>query len=46
MLRNDTPENVVEARANVSGDVIEKHYDERTDREKMESRRKFVEELD
>jgi site-specific recombinase XerD len=42
-LSEDVPERVVSDRANVSPDVIEKHYDERGDRDKMEQRREFFE---
>lgn len=42
-LSSDIPEPVITARANVSSEVIEKHYDERSEREKMEQRRKYIE---
>ena len=42
-LRSDVPSRVVSDRADVSERVIEKHYDERTDQEKMEQRRGYLE---
>jgi len=44
-LRSDVPSPVVSDRADVSERVIEKHYDERTDQEKMEQRRGYLEEV-
>lgn len=44
-LSEDVPEKAVSDRANVSSDVIEKHYDQRGDEDKMEQRREFFEGL-
>jgi integrase len=41
-LRSDVPSKVVSDRADVSEGVIDKHYDERTDQEKMEQRREYL----
>ncbi|RDZ64217.1 integrase [Haloferax sp. Atlit-12N] len=43
-LSEDVPYRVVSDRANVSQSVLEKHYDQRSEREKMEQRRKYFEE--
>lgn len=44
-LREDVPEKVVSDRCNVSSDVLDEHYDRRTDDEKAEQRRQFVDGL-
>lgn len=44
-LNSDMPDKVVSDRANVSQRVIEQHYDRRTEREKMEQRRDYLENL-
>ncbi|WP_338727008.1 site-specific integrase [Haladaptatus sp. DJG-WS-42] len=44
-LSEDVPERVVSDRANVSPDVIEKHYDQRGERDKMEQRRGFLDNI-
>ncbi|MFC7213725.1 tyrosine-type recombinase/integrase [Saliphagus sp. GCM10025334] len=41
-LASDVPETAVSQRANVSPDVLEQHYDQRTKREKMEQRRQYL----
>ncbi|WP_226011733.1 tyrosine-type recombinase/integrase [Halomicrobium salinisoli] len=41
-LRQDVPDKVVSDRMNVSQDVIETHYDRRTEDEKAEQRRQFL----
>jgi hypothetical protein len=44
-LNSDVPELVVSARANVSTAVLDEHYDRRTEREKMEQRRRYLEKI-
>ncbi|MFD1585498.1 tyrosine-type recombinase/integrase [Halorientalis brevis] len=41
-LLQDTPRDVVQDRMNVSDKVLDRHYDRRTLREKMEQRRKYL----
>lgn len=41
----DMPDKIVSDRANVSPRVIEQHYDRRTEREKMEQRRDYLDDL-
>lgn len=41
-LREGTPQQVVQERCNVSGEVLEKHNDERTEREKASVRREWL----
>lgn len=41
-LRSDVPEKVVSGRMNVSRDILDRHYDRRTEDEKAEQRRSFL----
>lgn len=41
-LRGDVPETVVGDRASTSPEVLDKHYDERTEHEKMQQRRRYL----
>jgi len=45
ILNNDMPDKVVSDRANVSPEVIQQHYDRRLEREKMEQRRKYLDNI-
>ena len=42
MLREGTPEEIVSDRSNVTSDVLEQHYDQRTEHERAELRREFI----
>lgn len=44
-LNSDMPDKVVSDRANVSPKVIEQHYDRRTEQERMEQRRDYLDNL-
>lgn len=44
-LSKDIPETAVSDRANVSQRVLEQHYDRRSQREKMEQRRQYLDQL-
>ncbi|QHS17066.1 site-specific integrase [haloarchaeon 3A1-DGR] len=44
-LQNDVPETVVSDRANVTPDIIDQHYDQRSQKEKMEQRRQYLDDI-
>ncbi|WP_435334761.1 tyrosine-type recombinase/integrase [Haloarchaeobius sp. TZWWS8] len=44
-LSKDVPEKVVSDRMNVSSDVLDKHYDSRSERQKVEQRRGFLDNI-
>ena len=44
-LHSDVPETAVSDRANVTRDVIDQHYDQRSQKEKMEQRRQYLDKL-
>jgi len=44
-LQSDVPETAVSDRANVTKDIIDQHYDQRSDTEKMEQRRGYLDKV-
>jgi integrase len=44
-LASDVPETAVSQRANVSSDVLERHYDQRSANDKMDQRRGYVDDM-
>jgi integrase len=44
-LRSDVPKPAISGRADVSADVLDTHYDERSKHEKMEQRRAFLDNI-
>lgn len=44
-LKSEVPETAVSWRVNVSPDVIEQHYDQRSEKEKMEQRRQYLKKI-
>ena len=44
-LANDVPATTVSQRADVDPDVIEQHYDQRSEKEKMEQRRQYLDKI-
>jgi integrase len=45
MLRKGVPEEVVSDRSNATPDVLEQHYDQRSERERAERRREFLDDV-
>jgi len=41
-LQSDVPKPAVSDRADVQSDTLDKHYDQRTERQKAEQRRKYL----
>ena len=44
-MAEDVPETAVGDRANVSQDILEQHYDQRSEKEKMEQRRQYLNDI-
>lgn len=44
-LNSDMPETAVSDRANVSQEVLDQHYDQRSKRDKMQQRRKYLDNI-
>jgi site-specific recombinase XerD len=45
LLKNDMPKPMVSDRCDVSPDILDKHYDQRSDLEKMEQRRAYLDNI-
>jgi site-specific recombinase XerD len=45
MIRNEVPKEVVSGRSDVSPEVMDKHYNEMTEKEKMDQRREYLDNL-
>ena len=44
-LNSDVPKDVVGDRANVTADVLDEHYDQRSQHERMEQRRGYLDNI-